>query len=69
MATMPLVGSSWTVGAPSGWDVTYAEWGSEVTPTGDIIEHTSSGECVCDPEWEPVGEHWMLTHNAADGRI
>lgn len=44
-----------------------------VTPTNDLIEHTTTEDCVCVPtpqrvEREDGSDGWLYVHHSLDGR-
>lgn len=58
------------------WDNWDAPAGVVLVPRNDIIEHTLTEECACDPETEDVARtqngklatRKFIKHNAMDGR-
>jgi hypothetical protein len=44
-----------------------------VVPIGDLIQHDTTGECVCGPTEQPVKARdgavgWIAVHHSLDGR-
>jgi hypothetical protein len=57
----------------TAWAVYSVDNEAHIIPTGDIIDHTLTDECVCGPRNEPVrrgdGSYgWLVAHSSIDGR-
>ncbi|MER7507071.1 hypothetical protein ABTX82_01780 [Streptomyces lavendulae] len=44
-----------------------------VLPIGDLVEHTSEDDCLCDPTAQPIESEtgsigWLMIHHSLDGR-
>jgi hypothetical protein len=78
-APLEETGTGWTLYAPEG-QKTVEDWNGladviyEVLPDNDLVDHTTDGDCICDPDMIASGKSpagyilWVALHSSADGR-